>query len=79
MAERRLSVHLTPAAQDYIIENGYDSAYGARPLKRFIQRAVETAIARLLIRENVPEGSTLIVDADEDGIVVNRVQNLINE
>ena len=39
LAERRLTVELTPAAQDYIIENGYDSAYGARPLKRFIQRS----------------------------------------
>ncbi len=71
LAERRLTVELTPAAQDYIIENGYDSAYGARPLKRFIQRSVETAIAKLLIREYVPEDSTLVVDEKDDEIVVN--------
>ena len=71
LAERRLSVHLTPAAEDYIIENGYDSAYGARPLKRFIQRSVETTIAKLLIREFVPEGSRLVVDVENDEIVVH--------
>ena len=71
LAERRLTVELTPAAQDYIIENGYDSAYGARPLKRFIQRSVETAIAKLLIREYVPEDSTLVVDEKDDEIVVS--------
>ena len=71
LAERRLSVRLTPAAEDYIIENGYDSAYGARPLKRFIQRSVETAIAKLLIREFVPEGSRLVVDVENDEIVVH--------
>lgn len=70
MAERRLTVQLTPAAENYIIENGYDSAYGARPLKRFIQRTVETAIAKLLIREFVPEGSRLLVDVKDDEIVV---------
>ncbi len=71
LAERRLTVELTPAAEEYIINNGYDSAYGARPLKRFIQRTVETAIAKLLIREYVPEDSTLVVDEKDDEIVVS--------
>ena len=71
LADRRLSVKLTPAAEDYVIENGYDSAYGARPLKRFLQKSVETAIAKLLIREYVPEGSRLIVDVENDEIVVH--------
>ena len=71
LAERRLSVSLTESAKDFIVENGYDSAYGARPLKRFIQRTVETAIAKLLIREAVPEGSTLLVDVQGDEIVVS--------
>ena len=76
LAERRLSVHLTQAAEDYIIENGYDVAYGARPLKRFIQRSVETALAKLLIREYVPEGSRLIVDVEGDEIVVRHEELL---
>ena len=79
LSERRLTVQLTEAARRFIIENGYDSAYGARPLKRFIQRTVETAIAKLLIRESVPEGSTLIVDAVNDEISVSYKQNLLNE
>ena len=76
LSERRLSVHLTPAAEDYIIENGYDSAYGARPLKRFIQRSVETAIAKLLIREFVPDGSRLVVDL-ENGEIAVRAEELL--
>ena len=68
--DRRLSVELTDAAQEYVIDNGYDPVYGARPLKRFIQRAVETPIARLLIAENVPEGSRITVDVEDDRIVV---------
>ena len=79
LSERRLTVQLTEAARRFIIENGYDSAYGARPLKRFIQRTVETAIAKLLIRESVPEGSTLIVDAVNDEISVSYKQDLLNE
>jgi len=78
LAERRLSVRLTPAAEAYVIENGYDSAYGARPLKRFIQRTVETAIAKLLIREFVPEGSCLIVDVEADQVVVKYEKGLLN-
>ena len=79
LAERRLTVQLTPAAEAFIIENGYDAAYGARPLKRFIQRTVETAIAKLLIREFVPEESRLIVDVENDEISVRYEQLLIAE
>ena len=70
LADRRLSVKITPAAEDYVIENGYDSAYGARPLKRFLQKSVETAIAKLLIAQYVPEDSRLIVDVENEQIVV---------
>ncbi|MEE1200151.1 MAG: AAA family ATPase, partial [Christensenellales bacterium] len=77
MAQRRLTIRLTPAAEEFIVENGYDSAFGARPLKRFIQRALETPVAKLLIREPVAEGSTLIADVSEDEIVVHVEQGLI--
>ena len=50
LADRHLSVELTDAAKEYVIDNGYDPVYGARPLKRFLQRAVETPIARMLDR-----------------------------
>ena len=54
LADSHLSVELTDAAKEYVIDNGYDPVYGARPLKRFLQRAVETPIARMLIAEDVP-------------------------
>ena len=61
-------IELTEAAENYIVDNGYNSAFGARPLKRFIQKEVETAIARLLIREPVDDGSTILVDASNGKI-----------
>ena len=73
LAERGVTVRLTDAARDYVIENGYDPIYGARPLKRFIQRAVETPVARILIAEDVPEGSTLEVYPQGDELTVRIV------
>ena len=71
LADRHITVRLTEAAVEYVIENGYDPVYGARPLKRFIQRAVETPIARLLIASYVPEGSEIIVYMEDDRIAVS--------
>ena len=76
MSERRLTVELTPAAEQFIVDNGYDSAYGARPLKRFIQRALETPIARLLIAQPIADGSVLRADVEDDHIVVRACQPL---
>ena len=79
MAERRLTVQLTPDVEKYIVDNGYDSAYGARPLKRFIQRALETPIAKLLIREPVPDGSVLRATLEGDEIVVHVGEALLDK
>ncbi len=68
LAQRRLSVKLTPAAEQWVVDNGYDSVYGARPLKRFIQRAVETPIAKLLIERDLPEDTTITVDVENDEV-----------
>ena len=70
LAERGVTVRLTDEAKQFVIDNGYDPVYGARPLKRFIQRAVETPVARLLIAEDVPEGSTLEVYPDGEALSV---------
>ena len=70
LAERRLTVQLTPAAEQWVVDNGYDSVYGARPLKRFIQRAVETPIARLLIERDLPEDTAIIVDVENDEVML---------
>ena len=62
LEEKQLSVELTPAAKDYVVEQGYDPIYGARPLKRFIQSKVETLAARMIIAGSVHPRTTLLVD-----------------
>ncbi|MBQ3423903.1 MAG: AAA family ATPase, partial [Clostridia bacterium] len=79
LAERRLTVQLTPAAQQWVVDNGYDSVYGARPLKRFIQKAVETPIAKLLIEKDLPEDTAIIVDVQEDQVVLKTREALLTE
>jgi ATP-dependent Clp protease ATP-binding subunit ClpB len=64
LAERRITLHLTDAARDYLVRVGYDPAYGARPLKRTIQKEVETALARLMLERKVRDGQTVTVDFD---------------
>ena len=76
LQERRLNVVLTPEAEEYILDNGYDATYGARPLKRFIQRVLETPIARLLIEQVVPDGSTIVADVNGDELAVH-IESLI--
>ena len=77
LADRRLAVKLTPAAEDWVVENGYDSVYGARPLKRFIQRAIETPIARLLIERDLPMDTTIVVDVENDEVTLKTQEGLL--
>jgi len=70
LADRRLALELTEAARELVARQGYDPVYGARPLRRFIQREVETRIGRALIAGEIGDGSTITVDADEDELVV---------
>lgn len=70
LAERRIELSITPAALDLIARSGYDPVYGARPLKRFLQRELETRLARELIAGEVPDGSSITVDADGRSIVL---------
>ena len=71
LSDKQLTMHLTPAARSYIVAQGYDPIYGARPLKRFMQRAVETLIARKLIAEDVQPRTDLMVDYDGDKLVID--------
>ena len=72
LAEKQLSLEVTPAAKAAIIEGGYDPIYGARPLKRFIQSRAETLIARDIIAGSHSTGDTLVLDADANGGLVLR-------
>jgi ATP-dependent Clp protease ATP-binding subunit ClpB len=67
LAERRLSLEVTDRASAWIAEKGYDAAYGARPLRRVIQRHVEDPLALALLEGRYPEGATVVVDVGEDG------------
>ncbi|MCD8241952.1 MAG: ATP-dependent chaperone ClpB [Lachnospiraceae bacterium] len=70
LADRELSLELTEAAKAYIVENGYDPVYGARPLKRYIQKYVETAAARYILSGEVGAGSIMTVDVGPDGLCI---------
>ncbi|MDD7295042.1 MAG: ATP-dependent chaperone ClpB [Oscillospiraceae bacterium] len=70
LEEKQLSLTVTDAAKDYIISNGYDVNYGARPLKRWIQQKVETLLARKIIAEDIAPNTTLQVDYDGNRLIV---------
>jgi ATP-dependent Clp protease ATP-binding subunit ClpB len=72
LAERRLDLSLTPAAKDLLAKEGYDPAYGARPLKRAVSRLVVDPLARMLLAGEVKEGQRLEADAGKDGQLVFR-------
>ena len=80
--KRRLGIHdltldLTPKAVEFIAREGYDPVYGARPLKRFIQREIETPMARKIISGELPDGGTVVVD-ESDGRLVLQVEANMN-
>ena len=70
LADKQLKVELTPAAKTYVIDNGYDPLYGARPLRRFLQHTVETLVSRKMIADEVLPDTTLVVDCQGDQLVV---------
>jgi ATP-dependent Clp protease ATP-binding subunit ClpB len=70
LSDRRLGLELTEAARELIAREGYDPVYGARPLRRFIQRDVETRIGRALLAGQIPDGATITVDAENDELIV---------
>ena len=68
LADQELTVELSPAAKQFVIEGGYDPVYGARPLKRFVQKEVETSIAKLILGGQVSEGDTILLDVENGGL-----------
>jgi ATP-dependent Clp protease ATP-binding subunit ClpB len=70
LADRRLRLDITEAAEELIGRAGYDPVYGARPLRRYIQREVETRIGRALVGGEILDGATIVVDAEGDEVIV---------
>ncbi len=67
LADKDVRVELTKEAEDYVIEHGYDPSYGARPLKRYMQKYVETLAAKIILQDEVSVGQTIVIDTSEDG------------
>jgi ATP-dependent Clp protease ATP-binding subunit ClpB len=70
IADRGITLEVTQAAKEAIAKSGYDAVYGARPLKRYIQRELETKVARSLIADEIAPGSTIKVDAKDDTLTI---------
>ncbi len=72
LAERKINIDLTPEARDWLAEAGYDPVYGARPLKRTIQRTVQDVLAEKLLAGEVKSGDNVMFDAGEDGLFMEQ-------
>jgi ATP-dependent Clp protease ATP-binding subunit ClpB len=73
LADRRITLEVTDAAKTHLARVGYDPVFGARPLKRAIQREVETPVARLIVAGKLRDGGRVIVDVAGDGLRVEAV------
>ena len=71
LADRKIAIHLDDGARTWLADEGYDPVYGARPLKRVIQRNVQDPLAELLLEGRIKDGETVTVSASADGIVIN--------
>ena len=69
LQERELRIELTKEAKDYVVEHGYDPIYGARPLKRYLQKHVETLAARLILSDSVRAEDTILIDVEQNELV----------
>ena len=72
LADKELTIRLTDTAEAFIVESAYDPIYGARPLKRFMQKTVETLAARLILSDGVAVGDTILIDVEDGTLVAHR-------
>ena len=72
LADRELSIELTPEAEQFIAEQAYDPVYGARPLKRYIQKYVETLSAKLILADQVEANDTILIKLENSGLTAVR-------
>ena len=69
LSDREIKVELSDAAEQYVVDHGYDPIYGARPLKRYLQKYVETLSAKLILADQVRGGDTILIDVENDALV----------
>ncbi len=75
LAERKMTINLSEAARKWLAERGYDPVYGARPLKRVIQKELQDPLARLLLEGRIHDGEAITVDVEADSLSINGVPN----
>ena len=71
LEDRKITIQLDAKARDWLAEKGYDPAYGARPLKRAIQKSVQDPLAELILSGKIKDGETVVISADKQGITFN--------
>ena len=71
LEDKELKVVLTDAAKDFVVEHGFDPMYGARPLKRYVQKSVETLAAKLILAGNVSTGDNIVIDCVNGELTAN--------
>ena len=69
LSQREMKLELTDVAKNNIADEAYDAHYGARPVKRYLQKHIETEIASMIIRGDVMDGQTVLIDCDEKGLI----------
>jgi ATP-dependent Clp protease ATP-binding subunit ClpC len=79
LVNRKLTLELTDAARDWLAREGYDANYGARPLRRTIQRRIENNLAKQLLGGQVKDGDTIVIDAVDGGLVLTPRREAIPE
>ncbi len=79
LAGQRLEIEVTPKAEEYITEKGYDPVYGARPLKRYLQGQVETIAAKYILEGEIHEGDTIIIDVNDEGLFAKTKQHMVKK
>ncbi len=72
LVDKELKIELREDAKDFIVDNGYDPAFGARPLKRYVQKTVETLVAKLILAGDLNTGDTIVIECDGSGLVAKR-------
>ena len=72
LKDKNITINLTPKAKEYIINNSYDERYGARPIKRYLSKNIETLIANNIISDNINFGDNLTIDVDNDTFCIRK-------
>ena len=73
LEDKHIKLELTQSVKDYLIDNGYDEVYGARPLKRFVQKKLETLIAKKILAQEILPNTTVKIDSNQEGLFISRL------